>query len=106
MSKINCAPVINAEHLRQIEELYHAAREREPTERAAFIREACGDNQELRCEVESLLANDSLSGLLDRPAWGSITGSDPFPPLPTEFTGPYLALRFRFYYNPDKGEIE
>jgi tetratricopeptide (TPR) repeat protein len=70
LSKINCAPVINAEHLRQIEELYHAAREREPTERAAFIREACGDNQELRCEVESLLANDSLSGLLDRPAWG------------------------------------
>ncbi len=36
---------------------------------------------------------------LDRPAWGSITASDPFPPLPTEFTGPYLALRFRFYYN-------
>jgi TonB family protein len=43
---------------------------------------------------------------LDRPAWGSITGSDPFPPLPSEFTGPYLELRFRFYYNPDKGEIE
>jgi len=36
---------------------------------------------------------------LDRPAWGSITASDPFPPLPNEFTGPYLALRFRFYYN-------
>jgi TonB family protein len=43
---------------------------------------------------------------LDRPAWGSITGSNPFPPLPTEFTGPYLALRFRYYYNPDKGEME
>jgi len=43
---------------------------------------------------------------LDRPAWGSITASDPFPPLPTEFTGPYLALRFRFYYNPDKADLE
>ncbi len=43
---------------------------------------------------------------LDRPAWGSITNSNPFPPLPTEFTGPYLALRFRYYYNPDKGELE
>jgi TonB family protein len=43
---------------------------------------------------------------LDRPAWGSITASNPFPPLPKEFTGPYLALRFRFYYNPDKGEIQ
>jgi TonB family protein len=43
---------------------------------------------------------------LDRPAWGSITGSNPFPPLPSNFTGPYLALRFRFYYNPDKADLE
>src|SRR5579863_2408652 len=43
---------------------------------------------------------------LDRPAWGSITNSNPFPPLPSEFGGQYLALRFRFYYNPEKGEIE
>ena len=43
---------------------------------------------------------------LDRPAWGSITASNPFPPLPSEFTGPYLALRFRFYYNPDKAELQ
>ena len=43
---------------------------------------------------------------LDRPAWGSITASNPFPPLPTEFKGPYLALRFRFYYNPDKADLE
>jgi len=43
---------------------------------------------------------------LDRPAWGSITASNPFPPLPTEFTGPYLALRFRFYYNPDKADLQ
>jgi TonB family protein len=43
---------------------------------------------------------------LDRPAWGSITESNPFPPLPSEFGGQYLALRFRFYYNPEKGELE
>ena len=43
---------------------------------------------------------------LDRPAWGSITASNPFPPLPSQFTGPYLALRFRFYYNPDKADLE
>jgi len=43
---------------------------------------------------------------LDRPAWGSITNSNPFPPLPSDFTGSYLALRFRFYYNPEKGEME
>jgi TonB family protein len=43
---------------------------------------------------------------LDRPAYGSITASDPFPPLPAEFKGEFLSLRFRFYYNPDKGELE
>ncbi len=43
---------------------------------------------------------------LDRPAWGSITASNPFPPLPREFNGPYLALRFRFYYNPDKADLQ
>jgi TonB family protein len=26
--------------------------------------------------------------------------------LPGEFTGPYLSLRFRFYYNPDKSELD
>lgn len=43
---------------------------------------------------------------LDRPAWGSIIGSNPFPRLPSEFTGPYLSLRFRFYYNPDKADLQ
>ena len=42
---------------------------------------------------------------LDRAAWGGITTSNPFPPLPSEFTGPYLALRVRFYYNPDKSDL-
>jgi TonB family protein len=43
---------------------------------------------------------------LDRPAWGSITASNPFPPLPSQFNGPYLSLRFRFYYNPDKADLQ
>ena len=43
---------------------------------------------------------------LDRAAWGGITNSNPFPPLPREFSGPYLALRFHFYYNPENNEIE
>jgi TonB family protein len=42
---------------------------------------------------------------LDRAAWGGITASNPFPPLPSEFHGEYLALRFRFYYNPDKNDL-
>jgi TonB family protein len=43
---------------------------------------------------------------LDRAAWGGITNSNPFPPLPKEFGGQYLELRFNFYYNPDRGEVQ
>lgn len=43
---------------------------------------------------------------LDRAAWGGITASNPFAPLPSAFHGPYLALRFHFYYNPQKGDME
>ena len=43
---------------------------------------------------------------LDRAAWGGITASDPFQPLPAEFKGSYLALRFHFFYNPDKNDMQ
>ena len=43
---------------------------------------------------------------LDRAAIGGVTGSNPFPPLPNEFRGEYLALRFHFFYNPDKNELQ
>ena len=43
---------------------------------------------------------------LDRAAYGGITASDPFSPLPHEFHGPYLALRITFYYNPTLSEFE
>jgi len=43
---------------------------------------------------------------LDRAAWGGITASNPFPPLPSEFGGQYLALRFHFFYNPDRGDLQ
>jgi TonB family protein len=55
------------------------------------------------------LVQSSGDVALDRPAWGSITASDPFPPLPPEFGGQYLTLRFTYYYlatNPDKSDLE
>jgi TonB family protein len=52
------------------------------------------------------LVATSNDAALDRAAWGGITASNPFPPLPTDFTGPFLALRFRFYYNPDKSDLQ
>src|SRR5712691_5364115 len=65
---------MNAERFRQVEELYHSAREREPGERSAFLAEACRGDEELRRKVELLLArdlsNDDASGgkILDQPA--------------------------------------
>jgi eukaryotic-like serine/threonine-protein kinase len=42
----------------EIERLYHAALEREPDSRAAFLDEACAGDEELRREVAGLLAYD------------------------------------------------
>jgi hypothetical protein len=44
---------------------------------------------------------DGRSGTtsLDRAAWGGVTGASPFPPLPTQFKGPYLEIRGAFLYN-------
>jgi TonB family protein len=53
-----------------------------------------------------VLRSPSGDVALDRAAWGGITASVPFAPLPSEYHGPYLALRFHFYYNPAKGDIE
>lgn len=39
---------------------------------------------------------------LDRAAWDAITASMPLPPLPTEFSHQYVAIRMNFLYNPDK----
>ena len=48
------------------------------------------------------LSSTSGDVALERAAWAGITASDPFAPLPNEFTGQYLKLRFHFYYNPSK----
>jgi eukaryotic-like serine/threonine-protein kinase len=44
--------------LAKIEEIYYAALEKPPTEREAFLRETCGNDDKLRREVESLLSFD------------------------------------------------
>lgn len=36
---------------------------------------------------------------LDRAAYSSIRGSNPFQPLPSGFKAPYIVLRFTYYYN-------
>ena len=43
---------------------------------------------------------------LDRAAWASITASTPFPPLPREFPGQYLGLRFYYFYNLEPTDLK
>src|SRR5215475_12216436 len=45
----------------QVETLYHAALDRAPDERAAFLAEACADDSGLRREVEELLSYDTAA---------------------------------------------
>ena len=47
---------MKTERWSEVERLYHAALERKPEERSAFLREKCGEDEGLRREVESLLA--------------------------------------------------
>ncbi len=59
---------MTTEQWRQIEQLYHAAREREPGDRARFLQEACADEQ-VRGEVESLLGCEAQAeSFLEAPA--------------------------------------
>ena len=61
------------ERLREIERLFHEARERPPAERDAWLARACADDPTLRREVESLLAQPP-AGLIDAPVGALVAG--------------------------------
>ena len=53
----------------QVNELFHSALERVPGQRAAFLDHACAGDEELRKEVESLIAShDKTGSFIDAPA--------------------------------------
>ena len=53
---------MNPERWKKIETLFESAIERDTSERAAFLDEACGDDATLRKEVESLLEHHQPTG--------------------------------------------
>ncbi len=53
----------------RIKGVYHAALDRPPDERNAFVEEACRGDAETLKEVRSLLARTSEDSFLERPAW-------------------------------------
>lgn len=74
----------------KIKELFGAALELEPAERDAFLRDACGHDEDLRAEVESLLAAHKDSDFLSDNPWPSHLVADLQAP---KSIGPYQLVR-------------
>jgi tRNA A-37 threonylcarbamoyl transferase component Bud32/tetratricopeptide (TPR) repeat protein len=65
-------PSTTAVWRQRIVELFNAAAELPPDERAGFLTEACGSDCGLRAEIESLLACDAAGAVLEQPALRSV----------------------------------
>jgi eukaryotic-like serine/threonine-protein kinase len=78
----------------QVEELFHAALERAPEERQAFFVQACGEDTELRLQVEHLISIDQRAGSrLERPVTEEVFATlDADAPLEGAQVGPYRIL--------------
>ena len=90
------------ERWQQVKDIFERAVECGPTTRAAYIRERCGDDEELRKEVESLLASDPETGsLLDNPLMETglmemgdgASASSALLPAQNDSFGPYVPVR-------------
>src|ERR1051326_4602993 len=77
----------------EIDRIFAAALVREPAERAAFLDQACGGDEQLRKEVESLIAHDVPESLVGGVAVGEATrllARDKARALTGERIGPYV----------------
>lgn len=81
----------------QVKQLFQTSLEREPGERAAFLREASGGDEALRREVESLLAShNEAEAFLELSAFEVATkalGHEPDEVMVGRRIGPYKILR-------------
>ena len=65
---------LDQERWRRVEELFHAALERVPEARQAFLSDACEEDTEVLRQVELLLAKEEQAGsFLERPAIDDLT---------------------------------
>jgi serine/threonine protein kinase len=80
---------MTAERWRKIEALYHAAQERGSGERNDFLAGACNGDDDLKREVEFLLAQESDGNILDSPAERLAESMLPKPLSVGQKLGPY-----------------
>src|SRR5579872_3786154 len=67
---------MDPECLERISRLFHSALERAPSERSAFLKEACGGDNALRHEVETLLdLRDNAEDFIESPALEAVARS-------------------------------
>ena len=66
------SPSMTPERWQRVEELYHAAYATPAGERAAFLAEACREDEALRRQVESLLNESSHDGFLAPPRFEAV----------------------------------
>ena len=59
---------MDSERWKLVKIIVEEALELDPSSRSAYLATACGDNQELRREVESFLSADDTNGFLEHPA--------------------------------------
>ncbi|HWP44442.1 MAG TPA: protein kinase, partial [Blastocatellia bacterium] len=87
---------MESDRWRQIEKLYHSARELETKERGAFLDKACGGDEELRAEIESLLSYESRAEqFIELPALevaATMLAKDQLCSEPGSSIGPYEVL--------------
>src|SRR5213080_1134708 len=62
---------MHSDRWQQIKQLFNDALQREPSQRAMFLAEACAGDDELRAEVEELL-DSYQTDFMDRPAVGEV----------------------------------
>ena len=75
------------DHWKKIEEIFHAALV--ANDRPSFLSHACGDEPEIRAEVEALLvAHEQSASFLDSPAWEEATALHDEPTIATQIQPP------------------
>ena len=87
---------MNPTRWRRVNEIFHAALERDPNHRAAFVHEAAGGDAALEHEVRTLLAShERTQEFLDKPAYAvaaDLLIEDPEPSLVGRQIGSYRVL--------------
>src|ERR1700742_1375607 len=84
---------MNPERWQRLEQIYHAALEREPHEREVYLEDACRNDPGLRNEIESLIRHDNSSpdAPINASSWIFLDDSTPAvgKPIPGMRLGPY-----------------